>query len=210
MAAKAQRPAEREAGLFERSIFLDRQLYSSCERAAKEIVSEKLGRCCHACRDAIAAAGCQPYRPRFASGEETMRPSRGDHLGLSISRSSQMQIDLPSGRKQGKNARTTATPSCRSAATPSSAQRHVNSALIALTTVSKRKRVANNLEHLRAIHADIAAMKLDISDIKQRMRVRLSSAKVKVSLAIMSSEIAALNSRFDRFDGRLARIEQRL
>ena len=40
MAAKAQRPAEREAGLFERSIFLDRQLYSSCERAAKEIVSE--------------------------------------------------------------------------------------------------------------------------------------------------------------------------
>ena len=43
MAAKAQRPAEREAGLFERSIFLDRQLYSSCERAAKEIVSEKIG-----------------------------------------------------------------------------------------------------------------------------------------------------------------------
>ena len=99
-----------------------------------------------------------------------------------------------------RNARTAASPSCRSAATPSSAQRHVSSVLI--TTVSKRLRVANNLEHLRAIHADIAAMKLDISDIKQRM------GAVEQHNAIKSSEIA--NARFDGFDGRLARIEQRL
>ena len=59
------------------------------------------------------------------------------------------------------------------------------------------------MEHLRAIHADIAATKLDISDIKQRM------GAVERHNAIMSSEIAALNARFDRFDGRLARIEQR-
>ena len=58
------------------------------------------------------------------------------------------------------------------------------------------------MEHLRAIHADIAAMKLDISDIKQRM------GAVEQHNAIKSSEIA--NARFDGFDGRLARIEQRL
>ena len=45
-------------------------------------------------------------------------------------------------------------------------------------------------------------MKLDISDIKQRM------GAVEQHNAIKSSEIA--NARFDGFDGRLARIEQRL
>jgi predicted nucleic acid-binding Zn-ribbon protein len=60
------------------------------------------------------------------------------------------------------------------------------------------------LELLRRIRASQERTELDITDIK----VRLSS--LERHLGETQIQIAAVNSRMDRFDERLARIERRL
>jgi len=60
------------------------------------------------------------------------------------------------------------------------------------------------LEFLRKIRSSQERMEQDISDLKARM------SSVEHLLGQSQIQFAALNSRMDRFDERLARIERRL
>jgi hypothetical protein len=60
------------------------------------------------------------------------------------------------------------------------------------------------LEHLRKIRESQELMHQDIQDLKLRM------SAVEHHLGQVQVQLAGLNSRMDRFDERLARIERRL
>jgi cob(I)alamin adenosyltransferase len=60
------------------------------------------------------------------------------------------------------------------------------------------------LEILKRIQGDMADMKADVSDIKLRVTA------TEEHLATMMMSIAGLNSRLDKLDGRVLRIERRL
>ena len=60
------------------------------------------------------------------------------------------------------------------------------------------------LEILKRMQGDMADMKADVSDIKLRVTA------TEEHLATMMMSIAGLNSRLDKLDGRVLRIERRL
>ena len=60
------------------------------------------------------------------------------------------------------------------------------------------------LEILKRMQGDMADIKADVSDIKLRVTA------TEEHLATMMMSIAGLNSRMDKLDGRVLRIERRL
>lgn len=66
--------------------------------------------------------------------------------------------------------------------------------------------VTNELmyELLKRMHAQLGEIAMDVSDMKLRM------SAMETGFGQQSLQIAALNSRMDRFDERLGRVERRL
>ena len=60
------------------------------------------------------------------------------------------------------------------------------------------------LEYLRGMRADIASMKNDLQDLRQRI------ASLEVLVGNVVSDVLRLNGRMDQMDLRIARIENRL
>ena len=67
------------------------------------------------------------------------------------------------------------------------------------------------LEHLRAIRADIAGMRDDIREVKQRLsNVESGIGSLKRDTADLYTENAAQHARYDRLADRIEKIEKRL
>ncbi|MDN5870992.1 MAG: hypothetical protein L0H73_09795 [Nitrococcus sp.] len=67
------------------------------------------------------------------------------------------------------------------------------------------------LEHLRAIRADIATVKNDTREIKQRLTsLETNSAGQRRDTAQLYGDIADQHARYDRLTERVERIERRL
>ena len=60
------------------------------------------------------------------------------------------------------------------------------------------------LEHMRKIRGTLERLENDVGDIKLRM------SAVEHGLGNLQLQVAGLNSRMDRFDERLTRVERRL
>lgn len=67
------------------------------------------------------------------------------------------------------------------------------------------------LEHLRAIRSDVARLREDMGEVKQRLTaLELGQAAIRRDLAALAEADAHINARLDRLDGRVTRIETRL
>ena len=67
------------------------------------------------------------------------------------------------------------------------------------------------LEHLRAIRADVAAVKDDVREIKQRLvSLEAVSAGLRRDHANLCGDMADQHARYDRLAERVERIERRL
>ena len=60
------------------------------------------------------------------------------------------------------------------------------------------------LEHLRAIRADVLALREDVADLKRRM------TSLEIAVSQIHGDFAGQSLRIDRLEGRLDRIDQRL
>jgi uncharacterized coiled-coil protein SlyX len=67
------------------------------------------------------------------------------------------------------------------------------------------------LEHLRAIRADVAALREEVGDVKRRLgNLELQSARSGEQIAHLQVMLAEQSVRADRVDAKLGRIERRL
>ncbi len=67
------------------------------------------------------------------------------------------------------------------------------------------------LEHLKAMRADIAEIRRDLAELKERMtRLERHVADALKRLAHVEGDVLGQNARFDRLEARISRIERRL
>lgn len=67
------------------------------------------------------------------------------------------------------------------------------------------------LEHLRAMRADIAALRDDAREVKSRIGgLETTTAAIRRDLAEVYADIIGQHSRYDRLAERIERIEKRL